>query len=402
MIKKNRILISHPTGNNFVRALLQGCEKRNLLAKFFTTIGKGENSDFFMKSILDRRIYPIPDEKINNQWFPEIWRLLLGPYKTQCDRKNDTDKIYEILDRKVSQNLHTLKPSSIHGYEDSAAHTFRRAKELGIHCSYELPIAHWATSRRLLAEEAERYPEWIPTLDSINENEEKLQRKDQELELADCISCPSKFVLQSIPPRIRNSKPCQVAYFGSPDLSEITTENKKRKDSQKLKILFVGSMNQRKGLADLFNALNIINSKKASLTIIGRPAMPMSFYRTQYADFKHIASCSNEKVTSIMRRHDVLVLPSIVEGCALVQLEALACGLPIIITRNTGGEDFVDEKETGFIVPVGNPEKIAEKIEWLICNHNILPEMSILAKQKANKYKWNNYAKSIIDYNILN
>ena len=161
-------------------------------------------------------------------------------------------------------------------------------------------------------------------------------------------------------------------------------------------------MSQRKGLADLFKALNILKTNNVNLTIIGQPAMPVSFYREQYSNFNHISTCSNKEVTSIMRRHDVLVLPSIVEGCALVQLEALACGLPIIITRNTGGEDFVDEKETGFIVPVGNPEKIAEKIEWLICNHNILPEMSILAKQKANKYKWNNYAKSIIDYNILN
>ena len=263
-----------------------------------------------------------------------------------------------------------------------------------------MPIAHWATVRRLLAEESERYPDWIPTLDSIDENEEKLQRKEQELELADCISCPSKFVLQSIPPNIRHSKPCQIAHFGSPTVNEITTKKLEQKSNKKLKVLFVGSMSQRKGLADLFHALKILKTKHVSLTIIGQPAMPMSFYLAQCTHFNHIPSCSNEKVKSIMRTHDVLILPSIVEGCALVQLEALSCGLPIMITKNTGGEDFIDEKETGFIVPIREPNKIAEKIEWLMCNRNILSEMKILIKNKSIKYKWQKYVKSIISNSI--
>lgn len=398
MTERSKVLIVHPTGNTFVKALLDECEKKDLLAKFFTTIGKGKNTNFILKNISNRRAYPIPDQKIYRQWFPEILRLLFGRYKTQKERKNDTDKVYEKLDRKVSENLEKLNVSCVHGYEDGAAHTFRRAKKLGIRCSYELPIAHWATSRQLLAKEAERYPEWIPTLDSISENEEKLYRKEQELELADCISCPSEFVLQSIPENIRNSKPCQVAHFGSPGISEGLIEKVEPKNNPKLKILFVGSMSQRKGLADLFNALNILNTHHVSLTIVGQPAMPISFYRAQYTDFKHIPSCSNETVKSIMRSHDILILPSIVEGCALVQLEALSCGLPIMITRNTGGEDFIDEKETGFLVPTGNPEKIAEKIEWLIYNRSILPEMKILSKNKSAKYKWEIYAKHILDY----
>ena len=69
-----------------------------------------------------------------------------------------------------------------------------------------------------------------------------------------------------------------------------------------------------------------------------------------------------------------------------------------MITRNTGGEDFIDEKETGFLVPTGNPEKIAEKIEWLIYNRSILPEMKIFSKNKSTKYKWEIYAKNILDY----
>ena len=50
-----------------------------------------------------------------------------------------------------------------------------------------------------------------------------------------------------------------------------------------------------------------------------------------------------------MKEHDALVLPSIVEGRALVQQEALSCGLPIIVTPNTGGEDLIEEGTTGYL-----------------------------------------------------
>ena len=398
MNEKSKILISHPTGNTFVRALLEECEKKDHLLKFFTTIAKGENNNHFLSSFLNRRRYSIPDQKISTQWFPETWRLLLGKYKSQEQRRQAVDKSYEQLDKKVANNLHKFNFTSIHAYEDGAAHSFTRAKELGIFCSYELPIAHWATSRRLLAEEAERYPEWIPTLDSIHETEQKLLRKEQELELADCISCPSKFVLQSLPKSIRNSKPCQVAHFGSPSALEKTEDLLKRPKDQKLKILFVGSMSQRKGLADLFNAIKILNTDKISLTIIGQPSMPLDFYQSRCPNFRHIPTCTNAKVKSIMRDHDLLVLPSIVEGCALVQQEALSCGLPILITPNTGGEDLIDEGKTGFLVPIRQPSLIAEKIEWFIHNKKDLPEMSISCKRKAEHYTWKNYAQIIISH----
>ena len=63
-----------------------------------------------------------------------------------------------------------------------------------------------------------------------------------------------------------------------------------------------------------------------------------------------------------MQQHDVLVLPSIIEGRALVQQEALSCGLPIIVTRHAGAEDLIINGINGHIVPIRSPEKIAEAI----------------------------------------
>ena len=104
----------------------------------------------------------------------------------------------------------------------------------------------------------------------------------------------------------------------------------------------------------------------------------------------------------MMQEHDVLVLPSIVEGRALVQQEALACGLPLVVTENAGGEDLIDEAETGFLVPIRQPQAIAEKIEWFAANKKLLPEMSDFAQQKASLYRWKDYAMSIIGFCLRN
>ena len=101
-----------------------------------------------------------------------------------------------------------------------------------------------------------------------------------------------------------------------------------------------------------------------------------------------------------MKAHDALVLPSIVEGRALVQQEALSCGLPIIVTPNTGGEDLVEEAITGHLVPIRSPEKIAEAIRAMIENKNHKDEIQKLCQKKAEQHTWANYAQNIIDFNL--
>jgi len=103
-----------------------------------------------------------------------------------------------------------------------------------------------------------------------------------------------------------------------------------------------------------------------------------------------------------MKAHDALVLPSIVEGRALVQQEALSCGLPIIVTPNAGGEDLVEEGITGYLVRIRSPEKMAEAIRAMIENKNPKEEIRQLCQKKAILYTWSKYAQNIIDFNLSN
>jgi glycosyltransferase involved in cell wall biosynthesis len=277
---------------------------------------------------------------------------------------------------------------AVYCYEDGALETFRAAKARGLRCFYELPISWWETSRRLLREEAERLPAWAPTLVGPRDSEEKLRRKSDELALADLVICPSRFVQDSLPPGTRGI----VAEFGSPPVRvRPAGENKK------LRVLFAGAMTQRKGLADLFDAFRRLRRDDIELVVMGAPVAPMNFYRAQFADFIHEPPRPHDAVLELMSRCDVLALPSIVEGRALVQQEALACGMPLLATRNAGGEDLIEDGRAGFLVPMRDSGALAEKIAWLADHRECLAEMRAAAQRKAAEYPWSRYTETIIN-----
>ena len=398
---KPAFLVSHPTGNTFVQALLEQLQHRDLLHSFHTPLAPppppGPLSRL-VPPLRKHRSYPVPRNKLRLHPLHETLRLATGRFSSHERRRRLADQTYERLDHAVARALPRSRPQIVHAYEDGALHTFHAAESCEALRSYELPIAHWRTSRRLLAEEAERHPDWEPTLESTREPEEKLHRKDEELRLADLITCPSPFVLDSIPTEIRNTTPCLLAPFGSPPADKQPPRAKSDGPNSPLKVLFVGSMSQRKGLADLFAAFRLLDDKHFRLTVLGAPSLPLSFYHSEFPPFTHLPPMPRPQVLATMREHHVFALPSIVEGRALVQQEALSCSLPLLVTPNAGGADLVEEGRTGFLVPIRSPEAIAEKLEWFKARHNQLGSMREACAQKAAAYPWSGYANAILDF----
>src|SRR5690606_38295072 len=184
--------------------------------------------------------------------------------------------------------------------------------------------------------------------------------------------------------------------FGSPKNNFIEIETSKMDNLKPLRVLFVGSMSQRKGLADLFQAIKMIHSSHVELVVLGSLQAPYEFYKDNLNNFTYEKGRPHQEVLKLMRTCDVFCLPSLVEGRALVMQEAMSQGLPLIITPNTGGEDLIIEGETGFLVPIRSPESIAEKINLFLEHRNRIPEMGKLAQLHAMKYTWEKYTDVII------
>jgi len=400
------VLLTHPFGNANVRAALDALDRANLLTRFVTTLGWSVKSYPALTGkirVKFRRNYALPADKIDIHPFRESVRLLassLGLNKLTAHEAGwaSIDRVWQSLDRDTARRLRQeriLNVRAVYAYEDCAEQLFRTARDLGLRRIYDLPIAYWETTQRLLREEGQRYPDWEPTLGATRDSQEKLSRKTRELELTELVICPSVFVLKSLPARARAQKRCLIAPFGSP-IVDLSADAVRERSRASLRVLFAGALTQRKGLADLFAAMKLINSKEIELVVMGSLLRPLNWYRQRFANFVYEPPRPHADVLRLMQTCDVLVLPSIVEGRALVQQEAMACGLPVIATQNAGAEDLIVDGETGFLVPIGSPESIAEKISWCAANRSRISGMGIAARKRASEFTWRSYGETIV------
>jgi glycosyltransferase involved in cell wall biosynthesis len=371
--------VNHPTVNQYVRALIRALDAAGELQEFHTTLTLG------------RRAVRIAGSKVRLHPFPEIWRLIGQRLRQDWLIRHESgwasvDAVAQAFDRQVSKSLDGT--ASVYCYEDSALLTFQAAARIGVMRYYELPIVYWQTAQKLLRQEAERYPAWEPTLLATRDSNAKLERKSGELQLADLVICPSRQVRESLPAGTRSL----VAEYGCPE----PLMDRPKRDKSRLKLLFVGSMTQRKGLADLFAAMKLLRRSDVELVVLGTPLVPLAFYQRDYPDFVYEPVRPHAEVRQLMLACDVLVLPSIVEGRAMVQMEALSCGLPIIVTPNAGAEDLIEQQQTGFLVPIRAPEKLAEIIGWIADHKEWVDDVRPAVLEKARQSGWERYTEKIL------
>ena len=400
---------SHPTGNQFFKNAALAFLETGHLKELWTCIAACGNNSWTKLSRLPgmgeikRRSYPSELRPyLRLQPFRELIRLGLN----RTGIRNPTarggyfgvDKIYQNLDKKVAKRIQKSSEEDlgvIYAYDDGALRSFEEARKRGWKTIFDLPIAYWETMEELLREEAERYPEWAPTLMGEEIPKWKKERKTRELELSDYVVCPSEFVARRLPKTCENSGKVSVIPFGSPTIIS-QNEIPEQKSSQKFKLLFVGGMSQRKGLADLFEAIKLLKSQNIELNILGEPLMGLQFYKKQGVDFNYHSTRDHQSVLTLMTSCDALILPSIVEGRALVQQEAMARGLPLIVTANAGAEDLIEEGVTGHLVPIRNPQAIATAIDSIaVRSSDELHQMKMDCLEKVSSLTWVNYRNSL-------
>ena len=406
-----KILVSHPTANVFSLALARHLISVGKLDSFRTSIAWSSEHPLLkrlpssLRNQLNRRaVDPSFRAFLKTNPLLEVGRLATAALKWKTLYAKETslfsvDAVYHRIDKWVAKAVKTLDPTTIlYAYEDGAYHTFQEGKRNGLTCTYDLPIAYWGLRKQLFAEEMDRYPEWTPTMRGTGDSQAKLDRKTEEAKLADIIICPSDFVKRSIPSEVADPSKIAVVPFGSPAISANQGAYKVNDISKPLSVLFVASMSQRKGLADLFSAIRLMPRGSVTLRIIGSTVLPLDFYQKWGPEFEYLGTMPREHVLQHMREADVMVLPSIAEGRALVTQEALSQGLPIIITPNTGAEDLILPEKNGFIVPIRNPEAIAEKLTWFCDNRKEIESMKSNAQNSVRAFTWESYAVGILEF----
>ena len=401
-----RVVLAHPSGNQFFRHLAHALHRAGALAEAATCIDWKPDGAFArwlprgLAAELGRRNFSAAlGFPVTSHPAREWLRLAAGRLRLASLVRHETgvlsvDAVYRDFDRWMAARMERRRnATAVYAYEDAAEAMFGAATRLGWRRIYDLPIAYWETSHRLLAEEAERWPEWEFTLESTRNSAAKCARKTHELALADCVVCPSAFVAESLPAEARVTKRVIVAPFGSPPAGPPPAG---RAAGARLRVLFAGSWSQRKGLADLFAAMRRLRCRDVELVVLGSPVAEFEFYRRVGGEFTFERARPHGEVLEFMRTCDVFCLPSIVEGRALVVQEAMSQGLPAIVTRHTGADDVVSDGVSGFVVPVRDSQALAEKIGWFADHRDAVPEMGRAAQTAAARLGWADYGAKIL------
>ena len=157
----------------------------------------------------------------------------------------------------------------------------------------------------------------------------------------------------------------------------------------KFRVIFVGLIEPWKGFHYLVEAFNALRLKGSELVFWGGPgSRPVSRYlREQIARNPSIiirpVSVRQFGYGNVYAKSTVFVQPSLADGFSYAVAEAMASGIPVIVTRNTGAADFVADGENGYIVPAGDSGAISERLKYLADNPSMVRKMGRAARQTA-------------------
>jgi glycosyltransferase involved in cell wall biosynthesis len=222
-----------------------------------------------------------------------------------------------------------------------------------------------------------------------------IEREEAEYREADAITVPSRFAASSFAAYGIDMAKVAVVPFGV-DLEHFSPRVPR---DPAFRVLFVGQLSVRKGIGYLAKAFRIAALPGAKLVFVGSTTGETKTLLGDNppAHVEFTGPLSRDEVAAQMSRASVLVLPSIEEGLAMVQAQALACGCPVIATTNSGAEDLFDNGREGFIVPARDPEAIAHALTLLYQDRDLLHAMTQAARSRVEQIGgWDRYGAEIM------
>lgn len=235
--------------------------------------------------------------------------------------------------------------------------TIQAARAKGIRVVLERGSSHRLFQMNILAEEHQRFGL------AFHHDARMMDSELREYEVADRIAIPSGFVRRSfLEQGVAEDKLLQVPY--GVNLARFKPEAKR---DDRFRIVFVGGFSLRKGVQYLLEAWRNLRLTDSELVFIGNHDQRL-LRHLGYQDVRNVrylGPVPNAALRHAISQGDALVLPSIEEGMALVMPQAMACGIAVIHSENTGGADIVRPGLDGYEVPIRDPGTLALRIQQL-------------------------------------
>ena len=258
-------------------------------------------------------------------------------------------------------------------------------------------IAHHLEHRRMWQEECEREPAFASTWLGFDHWKDGYEAQlDQEIASADGILVGSEYAKETFRAAgISPNKVRVIPYGVDPAIFTPPAQSKRR--DERFEVVYAGQLTQRKGISYLLRGYRKFQKRDSRLTLIGELVSGMEPFLPFADDFRHVPHLTRPALAAMYAKSSVLVFPSLFEGMGLVVLEAMACGLPVIVSTN-GPNQVVRDGIDGFIIPIRDEDAICDRLQRLYDDPEMCEWMGSNARQRAVALSWNQYAREVTSY----
>jgi glycosyltransferase involved in cell wall biosynthesis len=285
----------------------------------------------------------------------------------------------------------------IHTWPDAALRTLKTAARLGIPTVLERPNAHTRYAYEAVQREAQRLGVVLPPDNEYAYKTDVLEREEEEYRLADYLLCPSDFTIKTFVDRGFDRNKLLKHQYGYDEKSCTPDTDRSRKTTQGLTMLFAGDCAVRKGVHFALEAWLQSDAHRDGTFLIAGGFLPA--YAEKLAGMLAHPSVRvlghRNDVPELMRKSDLLVLPSIEEGFGLVCVEAMGSGcVPLVSEACT---DVCKHMENALVHRIGDVNALAEQITMLNGNRALLETLRAGCLRTAPQLTWTAAGVRLLD-----
>jgi starch synthase len=400
-------IVANPGGPRHMRWMATGLAREGLLRAYVTPVATtpsrqrrverlpGPVSSRLGRELSLRDLPPdvAPGQVITAATIPELLQVAIRRSPLPWGFKRDALHLRSVaFDRRVAPLLQRDDLAVI-AASNSALATLRAATDLGVEAFLDYPIAHHAWAERLLSEEARLQPELADTLQLAELPRKTRRRMEDEIEQADRILLLTSFQRQTFLESGVEEEKLVVIPLGV----EIEAfRPAPREEDRPFRVLFAGQLTQRKGLSYALEGFRRAAIPGAEFVLVG-PVVGSGRPWRGLPGVRQVGQVPFGELPSQFQQCDVFLLPSLVEGLPQTLLEAMACGLPVVVSENTAGPEVVSDGSQGYVVPIRDPDSIAERLRELHDQPERLRRMSSEARRKAEELSGGAYGLRIAE-----
>lgn len=223
------------------------------------------------------------------------------------------------------------------------------------------------------------------------------ERRRTEIELCDRLLVDSGVVAHSFTEAGVPAERISVVPPGA-DLERFRPRGPDDCDRDVFRVVCVGTITPRKGQHVLLRAWRLLRLPRAELVLVGpRGAGASAVTRGFEGSFTHLARVPNAALRALLVRASVFVLPSVEDGFAQAPVEAMSCGVPVIVTANNGTAEMVTDGHDGFVIPAFDAEALAARLEALYRQRDLARGMGeAAAVTAARQGSWETYVDRVL------